>query len=106
MRFLIDECLSLDPIETAAQAGYEAQHVARLGKAGWKDRNVAAHASVGDFVLVTGAVLLRCPSRGQVAHARRGWRMGVSVAPLYRYLGWRDGLKASPRFLLWQRVSL
>jgi predicted nuclease of predicted toxin-antitoxin system len=53
MRFLIDECLSLDLIETAAQAGYEAQHVARLGKAGWKDWNVAGYARAGDFVLVT-----------------------------------------------------
>ena len=53
MRFLIDECLSIDLVLTASQAGHEAQHVARLGKAGWKDWNVARHAAEGDFVLVT-----------------------------------------------------
>lgn len=53
MRFLIDECLSIDLVSIASQAGHEAQHVARVGKAGWKDWNVARHASDGDFVLVT-----------------------------------------------------
>lgn len=53
MRFLIDECLSVDLIQVAGAAGFEAQHVARIGKAGWKDRNVARVAADGDFVLVT-----------------------------------------------------
>ena len=53
MRFLIDECLSIDLVSIASQAGHEAQHVARVGKAGWKDWNVASHAAEGDFVLVT-----------------------------------------------------
>jgi predicted nuclease of predicted toxin-antitoxin system len=53
MRFLIDECLSIDLVSTASQAGHEAQHVARIGKAGWKDWNVARYAAEGDFVLVT-----------------------------------------------------
>jgi predicted nuclease of predicted toxin-antitoxin system len=53
MRFLIDECLSIDLVSVASQAGHEAQHVAHVGKAGWKDWNVAAHAAEGDFVLVT-----------------------------------------------------
>ena len=53
MRFLIDECLSVDLIQVAGGAGFEAQHVARIGKAGWKDRNVARVAADGDFVLVT-----------------------------------------------------
>ena len=53
MRFLIDECLSIDLVSIASQAGHEAQHVARVGKAGWKDWNVVRHASEGDFVLVT-----------------------------------------------------
>ena len=53
MRFLIDECLSIDLVLTASQAGHEAQHVARVGKAGWKDWNVARYAAEGDFVLVT-----------------------------------------------------
>jgi predicted nuclease of predicted toxin-antitoxin system len=37
MRFLIDECLSIDLVSIASQAGHDAQHVARVGKAGWKD---------------------------------------------------------------------
>jgi predicted nuclease of predicted toxin-antitoxin system len=37
MRFLIDECLSIDLVKVANEAGHEAQHVARLGKAGWQD---------------------------------------------------------------------
>ena len=37
MRILIDECLSTDLIPVANAAGHEAQHVARIGKAGWKD---------------------------------------------------------------------
>jgi predicted nuclease of predicted toxin-antitoxin system len=53
MRFLIDEYLSTDLIIVASAAGHEAQHVARIGKAGWKDWNVARHAAEGDFVLVT-----------------------------------------------------
>lgn len=53
MRFLIDECLSVDLISIASAAGHEAQHVARVGKAGWKDWNVARHAAEGDFVLAT-----------------------------------------------------
>jgi predicted nuclease of predicted toxin-antitoxin system len=53
MRFLIDECLTVDLIATANQAGHDAQHVARVGKAGWKDWNVVRYASDGDFVLVT-----------------------------------------------------
>ena len=53
MRFLIDECLSIDLIPIASEAGHEAQHVARIGKAGWKDWNVVRTAADGDFVLVT-----------------------------------------------------
>jgi predicted nuclease of predicted toxin-antitoxin system len=41
MRFPIDECLTLDLVSIATQAGYEARHVAHVGKAGWKDWNVA-----------------------------------------------------------------
>lgn len=53
MRFLIDECLSVDLVTIAGQAGHEAQHVARIGKAGWKDWNVVHYARHGDFILVT-----------------------------------------------------
>ena len=53
MRFLIDECLSVDLVTVAGQCGHEARHVAHVGRAGWKDWNVARYASEGDFILVT-----------------------------------------------------
>ena len=53
MRFLVDECLSVELVTVAAEAGYEAHYVAHVGKAGWKDWNVLRHACENDFVLVT-----------------------------------------------------
>ena len=53
MRFLIDECLSIDLVTVAGQSGHQAQHVAHVGRAGWKDWNVVRYARDGDFVLVT-----------------------------------------------------
>ena len=53
MRFLIDECLSVDLVNVAGESGHEARHVAHVGRAGWKDWNVARYASDGDFILVT-----------------------------------------------------
>jgi predicted nuclease of predicted toxin-antitoxin system len=53
MRFLVDECLSIDLVTIARRADCEAQHVAHVGKAGWKDWNVLRYAAEGDFVLVT-----------------------------------------------------
>jgi predicted nuclease of predicted toxin-antitoxin system len=53
VRFLIDECLSVHLVSVAGQAGHDAQHIAHVGKAGWKDWNVVRYASDGDFVLVT-----------------------------------------------------
>ena len=53
MRFLIDKCLSVDLVTIAGESGHEAQHVAHVGRAGWKDWNVIRYARDGDFVLVT-----------------------------------------------------
>jgi predicted nuclease of predicted toxin-antitoxin system len=53
VRFLIDECLSVDLVALAGESGHEARHVAHIGRAGWKDWNVARYASEGDFILVT-----------------------------------------------------
>jgi predicted nuclease of predicted toxin-antitoxin system len=53
VRFLIDESLSVDLVALAGESGHEARHVAHIGRAGWKDWNVARYASEGDFVLVT-----------------------------------------------------
>jgi len=53
VRFLIDKCLSVDLVTIAGESGHEAQHVAHVGRAGWKDWNVIRYARDGDFVLVT-----------------------------------------------------
>jgi predicted nuclease of predicted toxin-antitoxin system len=53
VRFLIDECLSVDLLSVAGQAGHDAQHVAHIGRAGLKDWDVVRYAQDGDFVLVT-----------------------------------------------------
>jgi predicted nuclease of predicted toxin-antitoxin system len=53
VRFLIDECLTVDLVAVAAESGHEAQHVAHVGRAGWRDWNVVPYPSEGDFVLVT-----------------------------------------------------
>jgi predicted nuclease of predicted toxin-antitoxin system len=53
MRFLIDECLTTALVSVASESGYEALHVAHVGRAGWKDWNVLRFAGEGDFILVT-----------------------------------------------------
>jgi predicted nuclease of predicted toxin-antitoxin system len=53
VRFLIDECLSVDLVTVAGESGHEAQHIAHFGRAGWKDWNVVHYARDGDFILVT-----------------------------------------------------
>ncbi|HEV2097607.1 MAG TPA: DUF5615 family PIN-like protein [Stellaceae bacterium] len=53
MRFLIDECLSTNLVATAGECGHEARHVAHVGRAGWKDWNVARYARENDLILVT-----------------------------------------------------
>ena len=53
MRFLIDECLSVELVTVAGQCGHEARHVAHVGRAGWKDWNVTRYASDNDLILVT-----------------------------------------------------
>ena len=59
MRFLIDECLSIDLVAVAGQAGHDAQHVAHVGKAGWKDWNVIRYAKRRWAVLIRGGVVPR-----------------------------------------------
>jgi len=53
VRFLIDECLSLDLVGEAHRAGFEAYHLAHVGKSGWEDWNVAGFAAERDMVVVT-----------------------------------------------------
>jgi predicted nuclease of predicted toxin-antitoxin system len=53
VRFLIDECLTVELAREAERAGYEAHHVAHLGKASWKDWTIRDYAVKHDFILVT-----------------------------------------------------
>lgn len=53
MRFLVDECLSVELVTVAGEAGHEAHHVAHVGRAGWMDWNVVHYARERDFILVT-----------------------------------------------------
>jgi predicted nuclease of predicted toxin-antitoxin system len=53
VRFLIDECLTVQLVAVATDHGYEAHHIAHLDMAGQKDWHVARHAQENDFVFVT-----------------------------------------------------
>jgi predicted nuclease of predicted toxin-antitoxin system len=53
VRFLIDECLTTELVGEAQTMGYEAHHVAHLGKRGWKDWEIRDYVMMHDFVLVT-----------------------------------------------------
>ena len=53
MKILIDECLSPELARDARQAGFEAYHLAHLGRAGWQDWNITEFALDRDMVLVT-----------------------------------------------------
>ncbi|HVH81463.1 MAG TPA: DUF5615 family PIN-like protein [Stellaceae bacterium] len=68
MKFLIDECLTIGLAVDAHAAGFEAYHVAHIGKAGWQDWNVAEFAVRGDLILVTnnGLDFLKVYQRGGV----------------------------------------
>jgi predicted nuclease of predicted toxin-antitoxin system len=53
VRFLIDECLTIELAVAARAMGYEAHHVVHLGKRGWRDWNIRDYAITHDFILVT-----------------------------------------------------
>ena len=53
MKFLIDECLPPELVETARQWGHEASFVPWLGKSGLKDWELALLAIAHNMVLVT-----------------------------------------------------
>ena len=53
MRFLIDECLTVELAREARKAGFEAHHIAHLGKASTKDWAIRNYAIDRNFVLVT-----------------------------------------------------
>ena len=54
VKFLIDECLSLDLVAVAQGRGFvESSHVVWMGKAGWKDWELKPFILEGDWTLVT-----------------------------------------------------
>jgi hypothetical protein len=54
VKFLIDECLSLDLMEVARSRGFaESSHVVWMGKAGWKDWELKSFILDGDWTFVT-----------------------------------------------------
>jgi predicted nuclease of predicted toxin-antitoxin system len=88
VRFLIDECLSVELVSVAGESGHEAQHVARVGRAGWKDWNVVRYARDGDFTLVTNnASDFRRPYAAQPLHA------GLVIRPAPSRAGYRFSQK-------------
>ena len=53
MKFLIDECLSLDLVKVARGRGFvESSHVVWMGKAGWKDWELKPFILERDWTLV------------------------------------------------------
>jgi hypothetical protein len=54
VKFLIDECLSLDLVAVAQRRGFgESSHVVWMGKAGWKDWQLKPFILESDWILVT-----------------------------------------------------
>jgi len=54
VKFLIDECLSLDLVAVAQARGFvESSHVVWMGKAGWKDWELKPFILEGDWTRVT-----------------------------------------------------
>jgi hypothetical protein len=54
VKFLIDECLSLDLVDLAWERGFtQSSHVVWLGKAGWKDWELKPFILDGDLTFVT-----------------------------------------------------
>jgi hypothetical protein len=75
LKFLIDECLSLDLVEVAQARGFpSSSHVVWLGKAGWKDWELKSVILAGDWTFVTrNSIDFRGPAkspgtRGQYAN--------------------------------------
>jgi len=72
MKFLIDECLSLDLVEVAVNSGFpESSHVVWMGKAGWKDWQLKPFILEGDWTFVTrNSADFRGPAHDPGAHGQ------------------------------------
>jgi hypothetical protein len=54
LKFLIDECLTLELVEVAQERGFpESSHVVWMGKAGWKDWELKTFILDDDWTFVT-----------------------------------------------------
>ena len=54
VKFLIDECLSLDLVAVACDRGFvESSHVVWMGRTGWKDWELKPFILAGDWTFVT-----------------------------------------------------
>jgi hypothetical protein len=52
-KFMIDECLSPELVDIAIERGYQAAHVAHIGKGGWQDWNLMKPLLDQDWTMVT-----------------------------------------------------
>jgi hypothetical protein len=78
LKFLIDECLSLDLVGVARDRGFtQSSHVVWLGKAGWKDWQLKPFILDGDWTFVTRD---RIDFRGPAEHpGTKGQYAGVAL---------------------------
>jgi hypothetical protein len=101
MKFLIDECLSLDLVEVAINSGFpESSHVVWMGKAGWKDWELKPFILNGDWTFVTrNSVDFRGPADNPGAN---GQYADVAVHPGLICINGPDGMTAEIQCELFQ----
>ncbi|MBI1775441.1 MAG: DUF5615 family PIN-like protein [Proteobacteria bacterium] len=53
MKFLVDECLTVQLVDVANSRGHMAAHVAHVGLSGCLDSEIATYAFDNDYIVVT-----------------------------------------------------
>jgi hypothetical protein len=93
LKFLIDECLTLELVEVAVQGGYvESSHVVWLGKSGWKDWELKRFLVEEDWTFVTrNSTDFRGPAG---APGTEGQYAGVPIHAALVCLNGPDGMDA------------
>lgn len=93
LKFLIDECLSLDLVEVARGRGFPASsHVVWLGKSGWKDWELKTFILEGDWTFVTrNSVDFRGPAENP---GTKGQYAGVALHAGLVCINGPDGMTA------------
>jgi predicted nuclease of predicted toxin-antitoxin system len=102
LRFLIDECLTVELTADAHARGFEAYHVVHVGKSGWSDWNIAAFAVAGELIVVTNnaADFLRLYGRRPVHPGLVIILPSVTVAAQRRlFSGVLEALRDSPELV-------